>query len=93
MVKISDTVTEIKWDDNNFYIFCDENKLKCDVVNGEVNVNIYDKNNNNIYINKLNIGDLIIIEYNKLSENYIIPIEITINDKYEFYDTSDDDYY
>ena len=91
MLEIYDKIKDIKWDDKNYYIYCNKNNLKINIIDGSVDIEVKDLENKYIGFYVLEKNDIIKIKYSKNDINYIYPDIITLNTKYNFYDTSDDE--
>jgi hypothetical protein len=82
-----DYVKKIEVDDSKLVIKCDNNNIIVNIVDGEIDINIYNENNEHLYLNELNIDDRILLTYNK---NKLV--KIIVCDKYELIESSDDDF-
>lgn len=85
MKVISSKIKEILFEEKNYYIKCIDTKiLKIDIINGSVNIDI--KNNDNDYVSfySLEKDDIIKIYYNEETDIYIVPKTIYTNTKYSF---------
>lgn len=90
-MKITDIIENISWDNNYFYINCENNKVKISIIDGEINIPIYNNINKVIYINELNVNDNITVIY-KNKDEYIYPLKIILNDKYDFHSSSEEEF-
>jgi len=89
---IKEKIKEIKWDSTNFYILCNKIKLKIDIIDGSVNIIIINNNNELVGISYLEKDDIIKILYDEKNKDYVKPIKIYVNTKYNFNsETSDSD--
>ena len=91
MNNIYDQIIKISYDKDYYYIDCENNKLRIKIIDGELNIVIKNTENNYIPFYELSINDRINIYYIKNNNNFIEPILIIINIKYDFYDNSDDE--
>jgi hypothetical protein len=80
-----DIILDFKNLNNNFYIICKENKLKFNIIDGTIDINIYNCNEKKISISSLNKNDNILIYY----KNNIFK-KIVVNTIYEFNSDSSD---
>jgi len=87
MRKEYDYVKQIEINDNKLIIRCDNNNIIVNIVDGEIDINIYNENNEHLYLNELNINDRILLNYSK---NKLV--KIIVCDKYELIESSDDDF-
>jgi len=87
MRKEYDYVKQIEINDNKLIIKCDNNNIIVNIVDGEIDINIYNENNEHLYLNELNINDRILLNYSK---NKLV--KIIVCDKYELIESSDDDF-
>jgi|SaaInlV_165m_DNA_3_1040750.scaffolds.fasta_scaffold120622_1 hypothetical protein len=77
-------IKNIKWDFDNFYIECTDAKLKINIIEGSVDITIKNDNDDLVGISYLEEDDIIKILYNNSDNEYIKPIKIYVNIKYEF---------
>ena len=92
MNEIYDKILKIELTESDLYIKCIKNNLKIKVIDGSVDIEIFNSENKYIGFFNLELNDIIKIKYNKIENNYIIPEIIYINTKYDFNsDTSDDE--
>ena len=88
MKKIRQTIKEFMISDNMIIIRCNKYNLHFEIINGSIDFNFIDEQNNMIGLNSLNLDDDIIIffrEKNTVHGNMIIkPIKIIKILKYEF---------
>lgn len=87
MRKEYDYVKKIEISDSKLIIKCDNNNIIVNIIDGEIDINIYNENNEHLYLNELNIDDRILLTYNK---NKLV--KIIVCDKYELIESSDDDF-
>jgi hypothetical protein len=95
MKKIRQTIKEFKTENNMIIIRCNKYYLHFDIINGSIDFNFIDEQNNIIGLNYLNVDDDIIIYFkdkNTVYGNMIIkPIKIIKILKYEFNNDSSQD--
>ncbi len=89
MKKIRQTIREFIIDKNEIIIKCNKYDLYFNIINGTVNFNFIDEQNNNIGLNCLNMDDDIIIFFREKNDNIIKPIKIIKLLKYQFNNDSD----
>nr|QFG74662.1 MAG: hypothetical protein [Megaviridae environmental sample] len=90
---IEDKITNFKITNNNFIISCEKYDLYFNIIDGTVNIDIYNILKNKLGIEYLKVNDVIKIYYKKkyLYLNKIKNIKkIIINSTYEFNDESSD---
>jgi hypothetical protein len=86
MRKEYDYVRNIKINDNKLIIKCENNNININIIDGEIDINIYNENNEQLYLNELHINDRILLIYNKIKL-----VKIIVCDKYEFIESSEDE--
>lgn len=85
MFEYNGKILKIYNDNNWYFIELKNQKFKCPIINGTVDIVIMNYEKNEVGIKYLEIGDLIkIFSFEKSSKKYIIPIKIFINTKYVF---------
>jgi len=89
MKKIRQTIKQFITSNNNIIIKCNKYDLYFEIINGSINFNFIDEQNNNIGLNCLNIDDDIIIFFREKNDNIIKPIKIIKLLKYEFNNDSE----
>jgi len=82
---VKDIIVDFKNLNNIFYIICKNNELKFNIIDGSININIYNCNKQKIGISSLNKNDDINIYY----QDKIFK-KIVIKTKYEFNSDSSD---
>ena len=88
MKKIRQTIKQFITS-NMIIIKCNKYDLHFEIINGSINFNFIDEQNNNIGLNCLNIDDDIIIFFRDKNDNIIKPIKIIKLLKYEFNNDSE----
>jgi chitinase len=95
MKKIRQTIKEFRTENNMIIIRCNKYYLHFDIINGSIDFNFIDEQNNIIGLNCLDVDDDIIIYFkdkNTVHGNMIIkPIKIIKILKYEFNNDSSQD--
>jgi len=92
MGELYDKIKDIKWDNKNYFIICEKNNLKLNIINGSVDIEVRNSENKYIGFHLLDINDIIKIKYKNKDEKYIYPEIIFQNIKYTFYnDLSDEE--
>lgn len=91
MKKIYDKILDFKWDNTHYYIYCEKNILMISIIDGTVDINISNSENKHIAFHYLEKNDIILIKYNNIINNFIIPEQIIIEPKYTFYDSSEEE--
>lgn len=89
MKKIRQTIKEFIMTSNMIIIKCNKYDLHFEIINGSINFNFIDEQNNNIGLNYLNVDDDIIIFFRDKIDNIIKPIKIIKLLKYEFNNDSE----
>ena len=84
MKNILENIYKIWNDINLFYIECNNIITQSPIINGTVEIQVYDDENYNIGINGLDINDSIKIYYKEKKNNMIIPIKIIKLNNYTF---------
>ena len=94
MNEIYDKINSIEINDKCLLLKCKKNNLKINIIDGSVDIEIYNSENKYIGFFNLETNDIIKIKYDKIENNYIIPKIIYVNTKYSFIsDASDDEYF
>jgi len=88
MKKILDCITDITYDSNVVVIECTYHKIQVPIVDGTVQINIIDLDNNKIGINNIKKNDSIKIFYHDKINDMIKPIKIIKINNYIFNDDS-----
>jgi hypothetical protein len=66
--------------DNIFYIDTNKGIYNSDIINGSINFKLFDKNNNELYLSTLNIGEKVkLICKNNIIKKIIIDTKYDIN--------------
>lgn len=89
MKKIRQTIKEFIMTPDMIIIKCNKYDLYFEIINGSINFNFIDEQNNNIGLNCLNVDDDIIIFFRDKIDNIIKPIKIIKLLKYEFNNDSE----
>jgi len=89
MKKIRQTIKEFIMTSDMIIIKCNKYDLYFKIINGSINFNFIDEQNNNIGLNCLNVDDDIIIFFRDKIDNIIKPIKIIKLLKYEFNNDSE----
>ena len=84
MKKIRQTIKEFIMTPDMIIIKCNKYDLYFEIINGSINFNFIDEQNNNIGLNNLNVDDDIIIFFKDKNDNIIKPIKIIKILKYNF---------
>ena len=71
MNEIYDKIKDLKWDENNYYIYCKNNNLKINIIDGTLDIEVKNSENKYISFNLLEKNDIIKIKY-KISDNDFI---------------------
>ena len=85
---ILDNIYKISYENDLFYIECNDISIRSYIIDGTVKLNVYDSDNNKIGINGLQINDSIKIYYKEKKHNIIFPIKIIKLNNYTFNDMS-----
>ena len=94
MNEIYDKINSIEINDKYLLLKCKKNNLKINIINGCVDIEIFNSENKYIGFFNLETNDIIKIKYDKFENNYLIPKIIYVNTKYNFIsDASDDEYF
>lgn len=93
MKEIYDKIIEFKWNDKEYFIICEKNNLKVNIINGSLDIDVRNSENKYIGFHLLEKNDIIKIKYEKLDKDYIYPKIIFQNIKYSFIDDSSDEDY
>lgn len=91
MKKIRQTIKEFIVNKSKIIIKCNKYDLHFNIINGAIDFNFIDEQDNNIGLNSLNIDDDIIIFFREKNDNIIKPIKIIKLLKYEFNNDSSSD--
>ena len=89
MKKIRQTIKEFIVNKSKIIIKCNKYDLHFNIINGAIDFNFIDEQDNNIGLNSLNIDDDIIIFFREKNDNIIKPIKIIKLLKYEFNNDSE----
>ena len=81
-------ITDIYIDTDNLIIECDDHYVSTPIINGSIQINIIDLDNNNIGINGIKINDSIKIFYYEKINDMIKPIKIIKINNYVLNDSS-----
>ena len=93
MNEIYDKINSIELNEKYLLLKCKKNNLKINILNGSVDIEIFNSENKYIGFFNLETNDIIKINYEKFENNYLIPKKIYVNTKYDFItDLSDDEY-
>lgn len=84
MKKIRQIIKEFIMTSDMIIIKCNKYDLYFEIINGSINFNFMDEQNNNIGLNNLNVDDDIIIFFKDKNDNIIKPIKIIKILKYNF---------
>jgi hypothetical protein len=80
-------IKEINYDANYIYIKSNTEVYRGEIIDGAVNFNIYDGNNNQLYLTNLNIDDKIKIYYkNNIIKKIIMETKYELNSDSELSD-------
>lgn len=93
MREIYDKIVDFKWNDKEYFIICEKNNLKVNIINGSLDIDVRNSENKYIGFHLLEKNDIIKIKYEKLDKDYIYPKIIFQDIKYSFIDDSSDEDY
>lgn len=93
MKEIYDKIIDFKWDKNNYFILCEKTKLKVNIIDGSLDIEVKNSENKYIGFHLLEKNDIIKIKYENSDSNFLYPKIIFQNIKYNFIDDSSDEDY
>lgn len=93
MKEIYDKIKEFNWDKNNYFIICEKNTLKVNIIDGSVDIEVRNSENKYIGFHLLEKNDIIKIKYENSDNKYLFPKIIYQNIKYSFIDDSSEEEY
>ena len=93
MKEIYDKINEFNWDENNYFIICEKNTLKVNIIDGSVDIEVRNSENKYIGFHLLEKNDIIKIKYENFDDKYLFPKIIYQNIKYSFIDDSSEEEY
>ncbi len=91
MYKDRDIINKFRINDNMLYIECNKCILIISVVNGSIDIDITSDNGERIGLSELSEEDDIVFLYREYKDNYIKPLKIIKNTKYELIISSDEE--
>lgn len=93
MKEIYDKIKDFKWDKNNYFIICEKNNLKVNIIDGSLDIEVRNSENKYIGFHLLEKNDIIKIKYEDSDNNFLYPKIIFQNIKYNFIDDSSEEEY
>jgi len=93
MKEIYDKIKEFNWNKDNYFIICDKNTLKVNIIDGSLDIDVRNSENKYIGFHLLEKNEIIKIKYEDCNNNYLFPKIIYQNIKYNFIDDSSDEEY
>lgn len=93
MKEMYDKIKEFNWDENNYFIICEKNTLKVNIIDGSVDIEVRNSENKYIGFHLLEKNDIIKIKYENFDDKYLFPKIIYQNIKYSFIDDSSEEEY
>lgn len=93
MLETYDKIKEFDWDENNYFIICEKNTLKVNIIDGSLDIEVRNSENKYIGFHLLEKNDIIKIKYENSDNKYLFPKIIYQNIKYSFIDDSSEEEY
>tara|TARA_Y100000589_G_scaffold314042_1_gene336085 strand:+ start:768 stop:1052 length:285 start_codon:yes stop_codon:yes gene_type:complete len=93
MIEIYDKIKDFKWDENNYFILCEKNNLKVNIIDGSLDIEVRNSENKYIGFHLLEKNDIIKIKYEYSDNEFLYPKIIFQNIKYNFIDDSSEEEY
>ena len=93
MQETYDKIKEFDWDENNYFIICEKNTLKVNIIDGSLDIEVRNSENKYIGFHLLEKNDIIKIKYENSDNKYLFPKIIYQNIKYSFIDDSSEEEY
>ena len=93
MKEIYDKIKDFKWNNDNYFILCEKTKLKVNIINGSLDIEVRNSENKYIGFHLLEKNDIIKIKYEDSDNIFLYPKIIFQSIKYNFIDDSSDEDY